>query len=306
MGGVRRGIERAVTAMMPGIILILVVLIGYSIADGRFAEGFGFLFKPDFTKLSANGVIVALGHAFFTLSLASGVIIAYGAYVPRGISIARTGIIIGIADTAVALMAGLAIFPLVFEYDLAPSGGPGLIFVTLPIAFGEMPLGAFFGTLFFVMLFLAAFTSAISLLEPTIALLMERFSLTRFRAVTAAGIVLWVCSLPTVFSFNLWADVHPIKSGVFASKNIFDLIDYLTANILLPLGGLMTALFAGWVMARAATREEFGDADGSLHTAWRFTLRYIAPVAIVIVFLSSIGVLDPLLEMLGLVESASN
>jgi NSS family neurotransmitter:Na+ symporter len=232
--------------------------------------------------------------------------VAYGAYVPRAISIAKTGIVIAFADTVVALMAGLAIFPLVFEYELTPSEGPGLIFVTLPIAFGEMPLGAFFGTLFFVMLFLAAFTSAISLLEPSVALLMERFSLTRLRAVTITGAALWACSMPSIFSFNRWSGVHPVKYGVFEEKTLFDLLDYLTANILLPIGGFLTAVFVAWVLTKHATSEELGLGDRPAYRAWRITLRFIAPIAIVVIFLNAIGVLDPVLQALGLSSAEPN
>ncbi|MCH8209432.1 MAG: sodium-dependent transporter, partial [Nitrospinae bacterium] len=175
-GGVRKGLERAVTWLMPGMLVILLILVGYAMSTGSFIEGFNFLFKPDFTKLSPSAVLVALGHAFFTLSLASGVMIAYGAYLPDDTSIFQTSVIVAAADTAVALIAGLAIFPIVFAYGLDVGKGPGLIFTTLPIAFGQMPFGTFFGTLFFIMLSLAAFTSAISLLEPTVAWIVERFS----------------------------------------------------------------------------------------------------------------------------------
>ena len=182
-------------------------------------EGFRFLFQPDFGKLSANGVLVALGHAFFTLSLASGVMITYGAYLPEDVSIFQTSVIVAAADTAVALIAGLAILPIVFAYGLDVSEGPGLIFATLPIAFGQMPFGTFFGTLFFIMLSFAAFTSAISLLEPTVAWIVERFSVTRLRAVMVSGTVLWVLSLGTVFSFSNWSEI------TLFGKTFFDNLD---------------------------------------------------------------------------------
>lgn len=290
-GGVRRGLERVVSTMMPGIVVILGVLIVYSIFDGRFWAGFTFLFAPDFGEISRDSIIVALGHAFFTLSLASGAMVAYGAYVPQEMSIAKTGILIAIADTAVALMAGLAIFPLVFAYELTPSIGPGLIFATLPIAFGEMPFGAFFGTLFFIMLFLAAFTSAISLLEPSVVLIMERFGLTRTRAVGIVGSAIWLCSMPTVLSQNVLSGFHPIGVGVLKGKTIFDILDFLTSNVMLPLGGFFTALFTAWIMSRESTRDELAMGASPWFAAWHFVLRYIAPIAIVIIFLNLIGVL---------------
>ena len=282
-GGVRKGLERAVTWLMPGMLVILLILVGYALSSGSFIEGFNFLFKPDFTKLSADGVLVALGHAFFTLSLASGVMITYGAYLPEDTSIFQTSVIVCAADTAVALIAGLAIFPIVFAYGLDVGGGPGLIFATLPIAFGQMPFGQLFGCLFFIMLSLAAITSAISLLEPTVAWVVERFGTTRRRGVIITGVILWILSLGTVFSFS-----NPSKATFFG-RTFYDNLDYLTANIMLPLGGLLVAGFTAWAMKESATREELGLGDSSVYSTWRFVMRYIAPVAIVIVFLAKLG-----------------
>jgi len=292
MGGVQKGIERAVTILMPGLLVILLLLVGYCMAEGAFMEGVRFMFAPDFSKLTASGVLVALGHAFFTLSLASGVMVAYGAYVPAGTSIFKTTVAVVTADTVVSLLSGLAIFPLVFEYGLEPGAGPSLIFQTLPIAFGAMPYGTFFGTLFFVMLFVAAFGSAISLLEPTVATLVEQFKLTRTRAVVYSTGVAWIVSLPSVLSFNRWSGFHPV-AGIpgFEDKTIFDTLDYLTANILLPISGLLIAIFCAWVMKAEATRDELGLGDGVVYRSWRFLMRYVVPISIVVVFLNLIGVL---------------
>ncbi len=210
--------------------------------------------------------------------------IAYGAYLPPDTSIFRTTLAVAAADTIIALLAGLAIFPIVFQYELTPSEGAGLIFTTLPIAFGTMPYGTFFGTLFFLMLSLAAFTSTISLLEPTTALVMERFSVSRIRAVMGSGITLWVLSLTSVFSFNLWSDI------TFLKGNFFDNTDYLTANIMLPLGGLLVAIFTAWIMKPSETREEL-SADRGIYPIWQFVMRFVAPIAIIAVFLNAIGVL---------------
>lgn len=292
MGGVQKGIERAVTILMPGLLVILLLLVGYCMAEGAFMEGVRFVFAPDFSKLTASGVLVALGHAFFTLSLASGVMVAYGAYVPADTSIFKTTVAVVTADTIVSLLSGLAIFPLVFEYGLEPGAGPSLIFQTLPIAFGAMPYGTIFGTLFFVMLFVAAFGSAISLLEPTVATLVEQFKLTRARAVVYSTGVAWVASLPSVLSFNRWSGVHPAK-GIpgFEGKTIFDTLDYLTANVFLPISGLLIAIFCAWVMKKEATCDELGLGDGLVFRSWRFLMRYVVPLSIVAVFLNLIGVL---------------
>lgn len=283
--GVEHGLELAVRYMMPGMLVLLLILVGYAWNTDGFVDGLKFLFQPDFGKLTANGALVALGHAFFTLSLASGVMMTYGAYLPEDTSIAKTTFTIAAADTVIALLAGLAIFPIVFANDLEPGAGPGLIFVTLPIAFGQMPYGAFFGTLFFIMLSFAALTSAISLLEPTVAWLVERVGLTRQRAAVFTGITLWILGLGTVFSFNLLAHLTLFE------KTFFDILDYTTANIMLPLGGLLIALFTAWIMSDRNTRHELELGESHSFTAWQFLMRYVTPIAIIVFFLHASGIL---------------
>lgn len=285
--GVQKGIEQAVRFLMPGMLLILLILVGYAMSTGHFGEAVSFLFKPDFSKLTTDGALIALGHAFFTLSLASGVMIAYGAYLPDDTSIVSTSIIVALADTAVALLAGLAIFPIVYANSLEVAAGPGLVFVTLPIAFGNMPGGIIIGTLFFVMLVCAAFTSAISLIEPAVAWLIERLEISRGRAAIIAGTAIWVVSLGSVFSFNVMSDIH-----FMPEKTFFDTVDYITANIMLPAGGFLVAIFTAWIMSSKATREELALHDHPLFTAWQFVLRFVAPILIIIVFLNAIGVVD--------------
>lgn len=284
--GVEKGLESAVRYMMPGLLVLLLVMVGYAMNSGSFMDAVDFLFRPDFSKLTRSGVLVALGHACFTLSLGAGAMVIYGAYLPDDVSIARTSIIVAVADTVVALLAGLAIFPVVFANGLEPGAGPGLIFVTLPIAFGQMPYGAFFGTLFFVMLSMAALTSAISIIEPMVAWLVERAGLTRVRAATFAGLGVWVIGLGTIFSFNIWEDVK------LWDKTFFDLLDFLTTNIMLPLAALLVAVFTSWIMHSNSTREELALHEGQAFYVWRFTMRYVAPVAILVVFLNLIGVIN--------------
>lgn len=283
--GVRDGLERALRFMMPGLFLLLLGMVGYAAVAGDFARGVEFLFVPDFSKLSAEGFLLALGHAFFTLSLGCGAMMAYGSYLPEGTSIAKTSLLVALADTTVALLAGLAIFPLVFANGLEPGSGPGLIFVTLPIAFGQMPMGQLFGGLFFVMLVLAAITSTISLSEPGIAWLNERFGISRTRAVLLTGAVLWLMSLASVFSFNYWADFK------LFGLTFFDSMDYLTANWLMPLGGLGTVLFTGWVLQEKLVRDAIGIQHAGLFHIWWLLLRFGTPLAIALVFLNLIGVL---------------
>ncbi|MBS7663127.1 sodium-dependent transporter [Pseudomonas lalucatii] len=281
--GVREGLERALRFMMPGLFLLLLVLVGYAATTGHFGAALHFLFDADFSKLSAQSVLVALGHAFFTLSLASGAMMVYGSYLPAGTSIARTAIMVALADTGVALLAGLAIFPLVFANGLEPGAGPGLIFVTLPIAFGQMPLGQLVGGLFFVMLAIAALTSAISLSEPTISWLSEKFGIGRLKAVLLSGVALWLLSLGTVLSFNAWSEF------TLFGKTFFDCLDYLTTNLLMPLGGLGTVLFTGWVLSRDSVQEALGLDQPRLFKLWWQVLRWVTPLGILVVFLHTLG-----------------
>jgi NSS family neurotransmitter:Na+ symporter len=283
--GVRSGLEKAVRFLMPLLFILLIILVGYAMNSGQFDQGLSFLFNPDFSKITGNGILVALGHAFFTLSLGMGAIMVYGSYLPQSTSISRAAFTIAILDTVVALMAGMAIFPLVFANNLEAGSGPGLIFQTLPLAFGHMPGGLVFGTLFFLLLTFAAWTSAISLIEPAVAYLVENRGLNRVYASTVIGISTWLLGIATVLSFNILGDFKPI-----AGKTIFDMLDYLTANIMLPLGGLFIALFAGWAMSRSSTQDELAMKGGS-YELWHFVIRYVSPPAIIIVFLKAIGVI---------------
>jgi NSS family neurotransmitter:Na+ symporter len=305
--GVRHGLEKAVRVLMPALMLLLIILVGYAAtATDAFMDGVRFLFNPDFNKLfhqcelidgvedcvfSAEPLLVAMGHAFFTLSLGMGAIMVYGSYMPQSSSIASSAIAIGILDTLVALLAGLAIFPLVFANGLEPGAGPGLIFQTLPLAFGAMPGGQLFGALFFILLLFAAWTSAISLVEPAVAWLVENRGFSRMRAAIIIGVLVWLLGIGTVFSFNLWAEVK------LFDMTFFELLDYLTANIMLPLGGLLIAAFAGWQMHRSSTMDELAIGDGVRYAVWHNVIKYVTPVAVVLVFLHAIG----LFSYLGLI-----
>jgi NSS family neurotransmitter:Na+ symporter len=281
--GVYGGLEKAVRLLMPALFVLLLVLVGYAWNSGAFEAGIDFLFRPDFAKLSANGVLIAMGQAFFTLSLGMGAIMVYGSYLPDNASIARTSIVVSGMDTLVALLAGMAIFPIVFANGLEPASGPGLIFQTLPIAFGHMDGGAFFGMLFFVLLVFAAWTSAISLIEPAVAWMVENHGLSRIYASVVAGTITWLFGLLTVFSFNVWSGFRPLFD-----RTLFDLLDYLTANIMLPLGGLLIAIFAAWKLHRESSIEELAMGDGLSYRLWLGLVRYITPVAVVIVFLNAV------------------
>jgi NSS family neurotransmitter:Na+ symporter len=285
--GVKHGLEKAVRFLMPALFAILVLLVGYAVSMGDyFTQAVNFLFSADFSKLSREGVLTAMGHAFFTLSLGMGAIMIYGSYLPQKTSIFKASIAIGVADTLVALLAGLAIFPLVFAHDLAPGAGPGLIFQTLPIAFGHIPGGQFFGGLFFVLLVFAAWSSAISLIEPAVTWLVENKGFSRVKASVLTGFATWALGLITVFSFNIGAEWK------LFGRTGFDLLDYLTSNIMLPIGGLLIAVFVGWVMLDKHVDEEMAINQRILYHVWRFLLRFITPIAVVIVFLNGLGVIN--------------
>lgn len=284
--GVKSGLEKFVKFIMPALFGILLMLVGYAANTGDyFSQGLHFLFRPDFSKISSDVVLSAMGHAFFTLSLGMGAIMVYGSYLSKTTSIVKVSIWISLTDTVVALLAGMAIFPLVFANNLIPGSGPGLIFETLPLAFGHMAGGALFGGLFFLLLVFAAWSSAISLVEPIIAWLVENKNISRRRASVTTGFWIWLLGLLTVFSFNIG------ENWLLFGKTMFELLDYLTANILLPIGGLFIAIFAGWAVSKNNSEEELVIRVPFFYFVWRLLIRYITPLAIIIVFLNVIGFL---------------
>jgi len=284
--GVNTGLEKAVRFLMPGLFVLLMLMVAYAMTfDDYYDKGIKFLFTPDFSKITADGVLTAMGHAFFTLSLGMGAIMVYGSYLPKDVSIAKTAYVIAGADTAVALLAGIAIFPIVFASGLEPAAGPGLIFQTLPIAFGNMTGGWLFGILFFVMLVFAALTSSISLIEPAVAWLIENKNMSREQACIWSGLVTWVLGFGTVFSFNVWSEFK-----IF-DRTVFQLLDYLTANLMLPIGGFCIAVFAGWIMKQQHTEQELEMPTPLGYQLWKVLVRYVSPAAVFLVFLHVVGVL---------------
>ena len=275
--GVARGLEVAVRWLMPILLLLLVGLVGYAAVYGDFGRGFAFLFSFDASKLTWDATLTAMGHAFFTLSLGMGAIMAYGAYMPSQASISSTVVTIGVLDTVVALAAGLAIFPIVFVEGLVPGAGPGLMFETLPVAFGNLPYGTVLGALFFLLVSFAALTSAISLTEPALAFLVEEYNAKRGRVAISLGSLCWLLGIGTVLSFNVWADVK------LFGLTFFDLVDYLSGKIMLPLGGLLIAVFAGWVLSKGVSDEQLGF-TGRKRAIWDVVIRFVAPLGVLVVF----------------------
>ena len=277
--GVNSGLEKANNFLIPALFAILLVLLGYSMSVGDMAASVNFMFAPDFSKITATTALAALGHAFFSLSIGMGAIMVYGSYLQRDASIARTTIYIAIADSLLGLLVGLAIYALVFANQLEPDSGPGLIFQTLPIAFGQMPWGNFFGTLFFVLVAFAATTSAISLVEPTIAWLVENTKVSRNLAAIGLGVLIWSVGVSVLLSFNIWQDVKLVFG-----LGIFDTLDKLTSTIMLPLGGLLMAVFAGYFMQKQHSQQEL-NLKTIGYQLWCMTNHFVAPIAIIAVFL---------------------
>lgn len=281
-GGVAGGIEKASKWMMPFLAVIMVFIVGYNMVNMEFMKGFHFLFDFDASKITGKVMIAALGHAFFCLSLAMGIMISYGSYLGRDVNLFSTARTVVIWDIIFSLMAGLAIFPIMYSNHLDPQGGAGLVFVTLPIAFGNMGFGVVIGTLFFLLLTFAALTSSISILEPVSQFLENKTSMGRKTSTIVGAIATWVVGVLACLAFNVLKDVH-----VLPNMNIFDSLDYATSKIMLPLVGLGTVIFMGWFVNQKSIQDELGLVGGKWQ-AWQIIVKYIAPIAIVIVFIAQL------------------
>ena len=287
--GVKRGIERVAGLLMPMLLGLLVIMTFYSFYAGAPLKALHFLFHFDLNSITSEVILMAIGQSFLSIGLCSGMMMICGAYLPKNISIPRTAVTIAMADTLVAFLAGLVIFPLVFGYGLEPTQGPGLIFETLPIAFGQMPMGYIFGIAFFLLLFFASVTSSVALLEYIVSWRIHSFNQTRLSASATVGILAWTVGLLTVVSFNLLADVHPLWFlPEFADKNIFEVLDYLATNVLLVFGGFLLAIFGGWMIRKQVALKELEFQNESVSHCWHFVVRYIAPLALGLVILSNI------------------
>ena len=291
-GGIQKGIERGSKIMMPllFVLLILVMIRGLTLEGAD--KGLEFLFKPDWGSINGQTILIALGHAFFTLSLGMGAMMTYGSYMSKKDSIFSSGLQIVILDTLIALIAGVAIFGPVFATGLEADAGPGLIFHTLPVVFMKMPGGQVFGTVFFILLSIAALTSAISLLEVITAYFVDEKKWKRHKAVMVFGFITFLLGIPSALSFNILSDFK-----IFG-LTFFDLVDYLTANIMLPLGGFFIAIFIGhvWGFDKAIIELKKGSEDlfdkyPIVVTCWKIFIKYFAPLLILVVLLDSLGLL---------------
>jgi NSS family neurotransmitter:Na+ symporter len=274
--GIEAGIERASRILMPALLGLMLVLLGYSLTSAGAQQGLAFLLNPRFDELRWSGVLAALGQAFFSLSLGMGAMITYGSYLADDEPLVRPAFLIAAMDTLMAVLAGLVIFPLVFAFGLEPGAGPGLIFITLPKAFSQMPAAGFLATAFFALVLFAALTSAISLLEVVVAFVIDEVRITRAAASWGAGTLIFAMGVPSA--------VVP---------GFLDAVDGLASNWMLPCGGLLIALFAGWALtgeeALAAYRGRSGFETG--FRVWRLCVRYLAPTAVAIILLQNVGVI---------------
>lgn len=280
--GVRRGVERSARWLVPLLLVVLLALAAYSaVVTGRLAEAAIFMFRPDFTGFGMSGALAAMGQACFSLSIGMGAMLAYGSYAPPEVSLPRAAAWVAVLDTGASFLAGLAIFPIVFALGLEPGEGPGLVFLTLPLAFGSMPGGGLVGALFFLLLVLAALTSAVSVLEPAVSLLQERLRLPRIRATACVLVVAAIAGVAPALSFSTWADVR------IGGRGIFDLVQGLATGVLVPVAAAGIALFAGRVVSRRVIRAEL-RISARQYFAWRLVLGWIVPFIVAVLLLAEI------------------
>ena len=281
--GVKDGIGRMVKILMPMLGFLMIFMVIYSMINGNFSQAMSFLFAPDFSSITSETLLQAMGQAFFSLSLGMGSIMAYGAYMPKDHKVINTSFTVGSLDTLIAMLAGLAIFPIIFAFNLEPNSGPGLVFISMLSAFNQMQFGQIIGPLFFILLSIAALSSSISLLEPGVAYLAEEDILSRKKSAQVISFFIWILGIGSALSFNIWSDFKLISD-----KNFLDSMDFIANQILLPLGGMFIAIFVGWFMKLSFIKDELGATTKIVFLLWRFFIRFIAPVCVASIFLSQI------------------
>jgi NSS family neurotransmitter:Na+ symporter len=283
--GLHAGIEKTVKLLLPALFAMLVALVLYSVFFGEFGAALSFLFKPDFSKITSQVALAAIGTAFFSVSVGITNMMAYGSYIEKKTNLPESATLVLIADTLVAMLAGLAIFPIVFMAGIEPSAGPGLAFVSLPVAFGQVPGGMIVGTMFFALLFFAALTSSIGMMEPPVSWLRDSFNLSRQKAALFAGGTALILSLCAALSFNVLGDVRILGNlALFADKTIFEFFVYVVTQVIMPAGGVLVAIFAGWIVKRQFSADElYGGNETLAYKAWLFIIRFVAPVLLTFV-----------------------
>jgi NSS family neurotransmitter:Na+ symporter len=286
--GVVRGLETANKIRAPVLLVLLCILIAYSLKTGDVRHGLEFAFAPNFKAITAPVVLAAIGQAFYATGVGMAMMIAYGAYQNRGTSLVRSSLFISGAILLVSMLATLVIFPLVFRYGMDPAQGVVLVFDVLATVFAEMPAGRLIGTLFFLLLIFAALTPSLACIEPLVSWLQQRKGMSRGRAALTAGAAAWLAGIASMLSFNRWSGVRPLGwIPGFANKNIFDTFDYVSSNLLLPLGALTTSIFIGWFASRTIVNDQLSETTPLWRTLTVVLLRYVCPLAIATVFIAS-------------------
>ena len=286
--GIKGGIEKLNLLLMPMLFVIVGGMFLFASTQSAFSQAWDFMFSPDWSKLSSEAFVTAVGHAFFTLSLGMGALMTYSASLPKGASLVGSALVVVALDTGIALLAGLMLFTFLYQYGAEPSAGPGLVFISLPAVFYQMGvLGNVFAVLFFVALAFAGLTSAVSLVEPMVQLVIDRYGMTRWRASVLMGLFFYLVGIVVIYSGS--ADYGVMLT--WGGKNLFDWIDYVTASVMLPVGGLVMAVFVGYVIENSRVEAALKRQLGAFYGLWHFSLRYIAPVALVIVMLNLMGIL---------------
>ena len=280
--GVNRGIERSVRVLMPTLLILISSLVIYNSFQDGFSAATDYLFTPDFSKIDGGTFLAAIGQAFFSVGVAMAGMMIFGSYLPDNVSITNCALIIIAVDTLVALLAGLMIFPMVFRFGLDPSSGTGLIFQTLPIAFAQMPGGYLVGVIFFTLLSVAAVTSMVGLMEPLVAWLSETLDLSRETATIIMLGLLGTLGIISVLSYNIIASVQLLN------RDLNGILDFVSSQITLPVGGLLIAVFIGWQVSRDALLEELPDLPGTIFVAWHLLIRYLVPLAIAIILITGL------------------
>ncbi len=290
-GGVGAGIERTCKILMPTLLVLILVMVAFAATTTGFREAISFVFKPDPNKLQASGVLEALGHAFFTLSLGMGAMITYGSYQKSKGALVSQSITIAMLDTGIALLACLMIFPITFTYGQEPSAGPGLVFMSMPLAFAEIGRGGILlSVLFFGLLVFAAITSTVSLLEVVASYFIDKLHWTRKRAAWTFGSIIFGLSIPSAFAMDPNFVMHGWKASF--DINFFDTLDYLASNWLLPLGGLFIAIYAGWAMPKKMRNAELEGTASILIMGWLVLIKFVAPIMIILVLAEKVKILD--------------
>ncbi|MBM7615076.1 sodium-dependent transporter [Alkaliphilus hydrothermalis] len=285
-GGIKGGIEKYSKILMPALFIMMTLVMVRSMTLPGAMEGVKFMLKPDFSAISGGTILAALGQVFFSLSLGMGTMITYGSYLSKDENLVESSFQIPLIDTAVALIAGLTVLPAVFAFGFDPSGGPGLLFITLPAVFSQMPLGSIFAIIFFVLVLFAALTSSISLLEVVVSYVVDEMNWERKKASLIFGILIFLMGIPSSLGLGVWSNIKLI-----GGKDILDSMSFLAENVMMPLGGLLLCIFIGWVWGLDNAYKEVtndGKVKFGLMHVWGFVIKYVAPIAIAVIFVQGV------------------